>query len=206
LGGNQRIAFLSLSGLASESTLGLEDIDDANYESRITSGVTQFNATTDPDGLFTTLQALDDDLSLNLDLGWAKQIDDQLTLGLTVKNLIPTEFRTGSGRSVDLKPQLRFGAAYRSRWGDFAADLDLIENDPLLKGDPVQELGLGGEWTFGQQQVRAGLVKNLAGDAGSASLIYTFGFRLRYGAFYSDLTYGSGKDHKAAAWQLGLHF
>lgn len=357
VGGNQRIAVPTLSGFLSKSALGLEDVDDANYEDRITSGVTQFNATADPVDLYTTLEALEDDLSdtssgqlladahallvlripdrhqggafylgsravldgrldytsadqallrdyldelefvmqggapgtlhpelytagdlnnprdsltssadavaliideiafsmgwavnwwdmdmlvgitpkimqvttreyqadgvsgdlnlsgkydddvtLNFDLGWAKQIDDRLMLGLTLKNLIPTEFRTESGNYIDLQPQLRAGAAYRSPWGDFTADLDLIENDPMSEGDPVQELGLGGEWSFGKQQIRAGLVKNLAGNAGSDSIVYTFGFRLRYGAIYSDFTYGNGDDYKAAAWQLGLHF
>lgn len=357
LGGNQRIALPSLSGLASDSVLGLEDIDDADYENTITAAVNEFNTTADPDDVLSTLARLEDDLSdttssrlradvqalailripdrqqggafyvgsrgvldgaldytsadealledyleelrfineggapgvlhpelytgsdlndptdslnssadamaliineiafsmgwavnwwgtdmlvgvtpkimqvttreyradavsgslnlngeykddvtLNLDLGWAKQLDDQLTLGVAVKNLIPTRFRTESGRSVDLKPQLRFGAAYRTGWGELTADLDLIENDPLSKGDPVQELGLGGEYRFGEQRVRVGAVKNLAADAGGGSIIYTFGLRLRFGAYYSDFTYGSGKDHQAAALQLGLHF
>jgi hypothetical protein len=357
LGGNQRIAFPSLSGLASESTLGLEDIDDADYETNISSGVAQFNATANPDGLRATLEALQDDLrdtasnqlladvhahavlripdrqqggafylgsravfdgmldyavadeqlledyleelvfvseggapgtlhpelytggdlndpadslsssadavallineiafsmgwavswwdvdmmvgvtpkimqvttreyradavsgnlslngeyeddvTLNLDVGWAKQFGEQVTLGVAVKNLIPASFRTESGRSIDIDPQVRVGAAYRSKWGEYTADLDLVENDPLSRGDAVQMLGLGGEWTFGEQQIRAGLVKNLAGEGGGGSLIYTFGFRLRYGSYYSDFSYGSGQDHKAAALQLGLVF
>lgn len=148
----------------------------------------------------------DNHVNVNLDLGFAKQINDQLLVGLTIKDFIPQRYRTASDRPIDLKPQFRIGAAYRSKWGNYALDLDLLENDPLYSGEPSQELGLGGEWEFWNQQLRAGVVKNLAGSGPNSSPVYTFGFRQQFGAFYSDLTYGRGKHHETAALQFGLHF
>lgn len=163
-------------------------------------------AATATSGDLTRRGEYDNHVNLNLDLGWAKQFDDQLTVGLTVKNLIPQKYRTESDRPVELKPQLRLGGAYQSKWGNYAIDLDLIENDPLQNGEPVRELGMGGEWEFMNQQLRAGVVKNLAGSGPNASPVYTFGFRLQLGAYYSDLSYGRGKHHETAALQLGLRF
>lgn len=144
--------------------------------------------------------------NFNLDLGWAKHIDDQLTVGLTVKNLLPQDYQTESGNTVSLKPQVRIGSAYETAWGNFAIDLDLLENEPLSNGDPIQELGIGGEWTVWNQSIRAGVVTNLAATSDNAAPLYTFGFHLQLGAFYSDFTYGQGDDQQSAALQFGLQF
>ncbi len=145
-------------------------------------------------------------VKLNIDLGWAKKLDDRTTVGLSVRNLVPQKIRTLSGRVIELQPQLRLGGAYQSEWGDYAIDLDLLKNDPLSDGDPTRELGVGGEWAVGDHFLRAGIVKNLEASGDNASPLYTFGVRFNIGHFYSDLSYGNGNNQKSAALQLGLRF
>jgi len=146
------------------------------------------------------------DVKVNVDLGWAKQMDDGLLIGLGIRNLLPQEYRTQSGRTIELRPQVRAGGAYQSEWGNYAIDLDLLSNDPLSRGDPTQELGIGGEWAVGNHAIRAGMVKNLRASGDNASPLYTFGARFNLGTFYTDLSYGNGINQKSAAIQLGLQF
>ncbi len=145
-------------------------------------------------------------VKLNIDLGWAKKLDDQFTVGLAVHNLIPEKYHTESGRMIELQPQVRLGGAYQSAWGNYAIDLDLLESDPLSKGDPTQELGIGGEWMIGNHSLRAGIVSNLAASGENTSPLYTFGARFNIGHFYTDLSYGTGNNQTGAALQLGLRF
>ncbi len=145
-------------------------------------------------------------VKLNIDLGWAKKLDDRTTVGLSVRNLVPQKIRTLSGRVIELQPQLRLGGAYQSEWGSYAIDLDLLEHDPLSKGDPTQELGIGGEWLLGNHAIRAGIISNLAATGENTSPLFTFGVRLNLGHFYTDLSYGNGSNQTSAALQLGLSF
>jgi hypothetical protein len=145
-------------------------------------------------------------VKLNIDLGWAKKIDDKFTVGLAIHNLVPERYHTESGRLIELHPQVRLGGAYQSEWGNYAIDLDLLESDPLSKGDPTQELGIGGEWSVGSHYLRAGIVSNLAASGENTSPLYTVGARFNIGHFYTDLSYGSGKNQTSAALQLGLRF
>jgi hypothetical protein len=165
----------------------------------------EYTATATGDGL-TNSGEYDNEVNLNLDLGWAKQINDRFMVGLTVKNLLPQDYRTASDRYIELQPQVRFGVAYQSEWGDYAADLDVTENAPLSNGEPIRELGLGGEWNVRNQLIRAGVVSNVAGGRSHASPVYTFGFRLHLGTYYSDFSYGRGKRHETAALEVGLRF
>lgn len=157
-------------------------------------------------GGFTNRGKLKNDANVNLNLGWAKKLDDATTIGLSVHNLIPQEYETESNRVIKLKPQLRIGGAYQSSRGNFTVDLDLIENDPLSQGDPTQELGIGGEWKVGNHYLRAGAVKNFAASGNNSSPLFTMGARLNLWGFYSDLSYGNGSNQKSAALQIGLRF
>ena len=148
----------------------------------------------------------ENDVNLNMDLGWAKQLNDRLTVGVTLKNLFPQDYRTESNSYIKLRPQLRIGGAYLTKWGNYAVDLDLTENDPLSNADPYRELGLGGEWGIWGQKIRAGVVSNIGATGSNKSPLYTFGFRIQYGLFHSDFNYGHGKNQKSAALQIGLLF
>jgi hypothetical protein len=146
------------------------------------------------------------DANLNLDIGWAKKLDVHTTIGVSIHNLIPQDYETKSNRIINLKPQLRVGGAHQSKWGNYAVDLDLIENDPLSQGDPTQELGIGGEWKIGDHYIRAGAVKNFAASGSNSSPLFTIGARLNLWGFYSDLSYGNGNNQESAALQIGLRF
>jgi hypothetical protein len=146
------------------------------------------------------------DVNVNLNLGWAKRFDDSTTLGVSIQNLIPQEYRTESNRTIKLKPQIRVGGAHQSNWGNYAIDLDLLENDPVSLGDPTQELGIGGEWEIGGHYIRAGAVKNLAASGNNSSHLITMGARLNLWNFYTDLSYGNGNNQKSAALEFGLRF
>jgi hypothetical protein len=146
------------------------------------------------------------DVKVNLDLGWAKKLNDNLTIGAAVHNLIPHDYRTESDRLIKLEPQARIAGAYQTKWGKYAIDLDLLKNDPLSKGDPTQELGIGGEWEAGSFQFRAGMVKNFQASGENSSPLYTFGVHFEAWHFYSDLSYGNGNNQKSAALQFGLKF
>ena len=146
------------------------------------------------------------DANINFDLGWAKQLGDPFTLGLSIKNLLPQDYRTQSNRFIKVRPQVRAGGVYHGHWGSYAVDLDLLEHPPLSTGDATRELGIGGEWEINNLQIRTGIVTNLAGTGENSSPMYTVGFRFQRGNFYSDISYGSGKNQKSAALQSGLRF
>ncbi len=169
--------------------------------------VTSYEFTADATGSHLTQSSkYDNDVKLNVDLGWAKQLNERLLLGLGIHNLLPQEYRTRSGRTIEIRPQMRAGAAYQSEWGFYTVDLDLLRNDSISSGDPTQELGVGGEWSVGDHAIRAGIVKNFKGSGANASPLYTLGVRFKLGRFHTDLSYGDGSNQKSAAFQFGLQF
>jgi hypothetical protein len=108
---------------------------------------------------------LDNGESINLDLGYAQRISPNLLVAVGLKNLIPRDFETESGQTLEIGPQLRVGSEYQTAWGTYAIDLDLIEIKPLSRlGDPSQVLALGAEWPIGRYRIRTGLNTNLAAD------------------------------------------
>lgn len=148
----------------------------------------------------------DNEENVNLDLGWAQQVNDNLMVGLAIKNLIKQEYRTASNNFLTLEPQVRIGSAYRSRWGNFTIDVDLLENAPLYSGDPTQEIGFGGEWTVWNQSLRAGVVKNLAATGDNAGALFTFGLHFQLSGLFTDFSYGKSDSQEMAAFQLGIQF
>ncbi len=169
--------------------------------------VTSYEFTADATGSHLTESGeYENKVKLNLDLGWAKQLDERLLLGLGIRNLLPQKYRTLSGRTLEIRPQVRAGIAYQSEWGHYTVDLDLLSNDPISSGDSTQELGMGGEWLVGSHAIRAGIVKNFKGSGGNSSPLYTMGVRFNLGLFYTDLSYGDGSGQKSAAFQFGLQF
>jgi hypothetical protein len=169
--------------------------------------ITSYEFTADATGThLTQSRKYDNDTKLNVDLGWAKQLNERLLLGLGIRNLLPQEYRTRSGRTIKLRPQMRAGASYQSEWGYYTVDLDLLNNDPISNGDSTQELGVGGEWSVGHHAIRAGIVKNFKGSGANASPLFTLGVCFNLGRFYTDLSYGDGSNQRSAAFQLGLQF
>ena len=147
------------------------------------------------------------DYSLNFDVGVAREFDSQWTGGFVVKNLIKRKYKTDLGNRVHFEPQYRAGVNYRSlRWGTYALDIDVLENDPVGAGDPTQMLALGGEWDVGAVQLRGGVSTNLSGSGDNSQPLLSFGVNLSPLGMIIDLTAAANEHQYSAALQLGVRF
>lgn len=132
----------------------------------------------------------EDSSKVNLDIGASYRFgaENNWTVGLVAKNLLggdfdvadaeikgsapadcdnnpatPNEVCTLEGGKVSLNPQYRAGLAYSSDWINVAADLDLVENDPIAFENPTQYASIGAELdVFSTLQLRAGYRTNLS--------------------------------------------
>ena len=157
----------------------------------------------------TTNDADDDyeDWNVNLDIGIARQFDSHWRGGLVVKNVRSIEYQTSLGNTVALKPQARMGIMYNSNRGLYAADLDLVKNQPVRRGSESQMLSLGGEWKVVQNTLlRAGAVKNLAGIDAGEKILYTLGVHWDIFGGMLDFTYAENSFERAAGIQSGFRF
>lgn len=102
--------------------------------------------------------------AFDLDVGAVYSLGEESPwqVGVAVKNLAGHSIDTALGRSIDIDPQVRVGAARMAENITFTADLDLTENDGLAFGDETQFLALGGEFSFAFVDLRAGYRTNLA--------------------------------------------
>ena len=116
----------------------------------------------------------------NIDIGLSYRFggEDKWILGLVGKNLIGEEFDvaeadvkgsknnvTLSGGTIALNPQYRAGLAYGGDWVTVAADLDLVDNDPIAFEKATQYAAIGAELdAFDTVQFRAGYRTNLKGS------------------------------------------
>ena len=81
-----------------------------------------------------------DDSGVDLDIGIAKDFGNGWKAGFVVKNLIGQAFKTVRGNTFEINPQYRAGISHQTEWTTVAFDLDLIENDPIIKD---KDTGLG---------------------------------------------------------------
>lgn len=135
-----------------------------------------------------------DKTSFNLDIGASTQFgfEDRGHVGIVLKNLISQKITTvdvnpADRTTVEISPQLRAGVAYEAwGWVNLAADLDLMENDPVAFEDGTQFLGMGAEAdVLGFMQVRLGFRTNLAA---SKQEVISGGLGLSpFGLFHLDL-------------------
>jgi hypothetical protein len=117
-----------------------------------------------------------------VDLGFAVDLSDSLRLGLSLRNLITDEFDLGD-QTLNLDTEARLGVAYYNKFMTVAADLDLIENEPLLANDSfdglkTQNLAVGAEFNaFDYAKFRVGAAKNLASNVsdGARDVEFTAG-------------------------------
>ena len=138
-----------------------------------------------------------------IDLGFAIDLSDSVRLGLSLRNLLNEEFDLGE-QTLNLDTEARIGVAYYNKFLTIAADLDLIENEPLLANDSfdglrTQYLAVGAEFNaFEYVKFRLGAAKNIASDIsdGAGDIEYTagvgiwLGFNLDVAALLNDNTAG----------------
>ncbi len=157
----------------------------------------------------TTNDADDDyeDWNVNLDIGVARQFDSSWRGGFVIKNVRSIKYQTSLGNTVELKPQVRIGVMHKGYGGIYAADLDVIKNQPVRRGSESQMLSLGGEWRVLQNTLlRAGAVKNLAGVDAGEKILYTLGVHWDVFGGMLDFTYAENSYERAAGLQSGFRF
>jgi len=143
-----------------------------------------------------------------LDAGVAIGVTDSIRVGMVAKNLISetlTVNTNGFNKDIDFDTQLRVGVSYNTSFMTVAADMDLIETDPILVEDANRMLALGVELNaFDFVQLRAGYQKNMASGASSDDLI-SAGVGLWLG-FNLDIAAVVSEDSVGAFVQTGFHF
>lgn len=153
-----------------------------------------------------------DDNDFNLDLGVATTLmDDSITLGLVIKNIISNRYKTSESGSTgqyatfDVDTQARVGVAWDAPMGlTFAADLDLTKNKPYFLGEDTQFLGAGVEWDIANLvRLRGGVRSNLA-DSDDQMLTAGVGFNIVVVHF--DLAAQFSDNNVGGALQLGVDF
>ena len=133
----------------------------------------------------------------------AVDISDSVRLGLSLRNVSTDECDLGEN-TLNYEDEASLGVAYHNKRMTIAADLDLIENEPLLANDSfdslkTQYLAVGAEFNaFKILKFRLGTAKNIASGVsdGAKDVEYTagvgiwLGFNLDVAALINDNTAG----------------
>ena len=144
--------------------------------------------------------------SFNLDIGASTDFgeDNQWRVGGVITNLVSDEYATHTGRKIEINTGLRVGAAYRSSWFNLAADLDVIENQPVAFEEGTQYLALGGEFdVFKLLQLRAGIRANLKD---TDTNVATAGIGFSPFGLHTDIAVIGSDKEVGGVIQAGLHF
>lgn len=158
--------------------------------------------------------AFDEDSDLGsfttLDAGVALNVMDSLRVGVVAKNLIEQKktITNNVDTPVDINfdTQLRAGVAFDTGFMTVAADMDLIEIDPVGFESPSKMLSVGAELnTFDVFQLRAGYQTNMASGSNDPDLL-SVGFGLWLG-FHLDAAVVVGDDSSLGGFvQTGFRF
>jgi hypothetical protein len=141
---------------------------------------------------------------VNFDVGLIKELGEHWRLGFAVKDIIPYNYKTSLGTIVRLRPRPRVGAAYHAGRLQIAADVDLIQIEPLGVESTAQEAAIGAEWTFESPlRLRAGYRHDIRGNRDG---ILSAGVGTRWKRLVIDAAYGQGGGAKTAALQFGIAF
>ncbi|MGA1839356.1 MAG: conjugal transfer protein TraF [bacterium] len=124
-------------------------------------------------------------ISWGIDLGalYKPPKIEKLALGLVIKNLNTPQFKTKTGNTLELKPQVRTGISYNF-WYDrimLAIDADLTKNNTFIPGYESQFIGGGlnfnpNKWLF----LRAGVMRNIRDSEEGAIFTAGLGFGLEW--------------------------
>lgn len=156
-----------------------------------------------------------------LDVGLLYEVNERFQVGLSLRDLTSPSFETVSGTDIELEPTARAGVAYQYTdnpgWrGVVAADLDIIKSESaVLKDSDSQQIAVGvSQEMMGWLSLRAGLMKNFAGE--SDGMVYSAGLGFQIfkahidisGVFSSDDVTVDGDDYPTkggAGASLGLN-
>jgi len=167
------------------------------YDARVTATDDNFESNRDED----------DRWKMTADIGMTKTVDEQLRVGLVVKNIIPLDYDTLLGNTITINPQVRAGAAYELAWGRVAADFDILKNKAIGSGSDSQELGMGVEWDLGRWlQLRGGYNYNLAGEGAARKGLLSAGLNFSTERLTFDIGYADNGEALAVGLQWGYRF
>ena len=152
----------------------------------------------------------------NLDLGIAKAINENVNVGLVIKNLIEQDYDTvqkdilsssdysSRGGAMTLSPQARAGISYQSDWWIVAADLDLTKNGGIGFEEDSQQLSVGAEFdALGFLQLRVGYKSDLEdSDRSNASA----GIGIFFLGAHIDAAVAGNGDEMGGSFELGFSF
>lgn len=108
-----------------------------------------------------------DKSGFNADLGAAYRFGEtqRWTAGLAVRNIIPMELDSKSGRTFELDPKVTAGIAHSGKMHVITAELDLTENKAFGYEDDTQWAALGAEFdVLRAVQLRGGIRQNLSSN------------------------------------------
>ncbi len=148
----------------------------------------------------------------SLDLGFALDLSDSVRMGLNLRNLITDDFDLGNS-TLNFDTEARIGLAYHNKFLTIAADLDLIENEPLLANNSFESLktqyfAVGAEFNaFRIMKFRVGAAKNIASDVPDTAgdVEYTAGIGIWLG-FNLDVAVLLNEHTAGAFVQTGFQF
>ncbi|MEA5444712.1 conjugal transfer protein TraF [Gammaproteobacteria bacterium AB-CW1] len=144
--------------------------------------------------------------NMNVDIGVAMAIRDDMRVGASLRNLFPQSYGTVEGRDIDLDPQLRVGFSWDRRMFTLAADLDITENKPLGFGPDTRFLSFGGELRpLSWIQLRAGYRINLASDS-LIEDVASVGVGLSPGPIHVDIGAAGNSNEVSGYFQFGFRF
>ena len=151
------------------------------------------------------------------DVGLVLGLSEHVQVGLVASNLVAhkVKFTTSSGidSTLSFDTQARAGIAYRSRFMTLGADVDLLDNEPLLSNPDFQGLktryvSAGAEFNaFDFAQLRVGIQKNIATgiNEGAKENLLTAGVGFWFG-FNLDVSVIKTSDSLGGFLQTGVRF
>lgn len=118
---------------------------------------------------------------LNADLGIAYKLNPEYSMGLAVKNIVPQQFDTIGGNTIEFDPIARFGISRVKDDLVLTAELDLTNNDTEGFDPNKRYLSLGAEYGgWNSTALRAGVRIDTQNQTYTPSLGIGFGNRSRY--------------------------
>lgn len=147
----------------------------------------------------------------NIDVGVAKNLDDGILIGATIKNVISKSYAFKNNginvvgvKNFELKPMARVGVSMERDWYKLLADLDITKNDNIDGVTQSQYLALGTELDlFKTAQLRLGYRADLENSDRST---YSVGFGFSPFGVHIDIGAAASDNEIAAAFQLGFRF
>lgn len=148
-----------------------------------------------------------------MDAGVMVGLGDNIKLGVVARNLLTENFIDSSSLAlgpvgIGFDTQLRAGIAYNGDMVTIGVDMDLTENDPVIRTFGAQKsrmLAVGAELDiFEIAQIRLGMQKNLASGANGDALL-TAGLGLSFGV-HVDIAAMAGTDVFGVYIQTGFRF